>query len=182
MRRIPVRPGLVMLYSSFSAVNRASGLTPVTAAALEDTRPGEDVLVEGRISSRNPVQSISYKGMQSDSHGFVAYICESREVDEKGDARSWSVNARVTPLLLLDLPDGLVQVGNDDHELENPHTIEQEKALDEPSTTRHRGIAVDDTVIVVGAASAGPELPQVDADFIAHGIRERYIPPAALAA
>lgn len=157
--------GLVALYSSLRAAGRARGLTPVTAVVLENTAPGEGVLVEGRVSARNPVRS----------HGFVAYVQEWREIDEEGDPESWSTGAQVTPPLLLELPDGLVQVGNDHYELEDARIIEEEESFGKPSTTRYRGIAVADPVIAVGVASAGPELPQIDADFIARGNRAEYV-------
>lgn len=163
--------GLVGLFSSIRAANRVRKFNAVSAAALEASVAGQQILVEGTISDRNPVRS----------HGFVAYVQESREVDEDGNAESWSVTARVTPPLLLELPDGLVQVGNEDYDVQDAHTIEGEGSFDEPSTTRYRGLAVADPVLVVGAASAGPELPQIEADFVARGTREEYIARRSLA-
>ena len=95
---------LVGLYSSISAANRAKDLTPVTAAGLRETEPGQDALVEARVRDRNAVKP----------HGFVAYVHEWREFDEEGEAGSCKEDTRLTPPLLLELPDGLVQVGNDD--------------------------------------------------------------------
>jgi hypothetical protein len=157
--------GLVTLYAAFRAASRVRRLTPVTAVALEGTRTGDDVLIEGRVSDRNPVRS----------QGFVAYVLEWREIDEEGEPGSWSVSARMTPPLLLELPDGLVQVGNDDYELEDAHTIEEEEAFDEPSTVRYKGIAVGDPVLAVGVAVGGSEHPQIEADFIARGTRAEYV-------
>lgn len=157
--------GLLTFYSSIRASNRVRRLAAVTAALLESTRVGTEVLLEGRLSDRNPVQS----------HGFVAYVHEWRQIDEEGDPGSWSVFAQVTPPLLLKLPGGLVQVGNDDYDLEDAHTVEEEEAFDEPSTNRYKGLAAGDPVIVVGVVVAGPEHPQVEADFIARGTRASYI-------
>lgn len=157
--------GLTSLYSSIRAANRARRLVPVTAAALQDTLPGQDVLLEARVSDRHAVIS----------HGLVAYVHEWRAVDEEGDVGSWSEYDTLTPPLILEIPDGLVQVGNDDYGLEDARSIEEDGAFDEPSTTRYRGIAVGDAVVAVGVASAGPELPQIEADFVALGTRERYV-------
>ena len=156
--------GLVGLYSSISAANRARELTPVTSAGLRDTEPGRDALVEARVSERNALKI----------HGFVAYVHEWREIDEEGEAGSWQEDARVTPPLLLELSDGLVQVGNDDYDLEDGHAIEEGDAFEEPET-RYRGIRVGDSVLAVGSARAGAELPELEADFIALGTRERYV-------
>jgi hypothetical protein len=121
-------------------------------------------LVEGHISSRNAVRS----------HDFVAYIRERRAVDED-NAGSWSVSERVTPPLLLELPDGLVRIENDDYELQDTHIIEGERAFGEPSTTRYKGFAVGDPVVAVGVLTSRAELPQIEADFVARGTRESYI-------
>jgi hypothetical protein len=157
--------GLVGLFSSIRAANKVRSLRPITAIGLEAARPGEEVLVEGRVSDRNPVRS----------HGFVAHVREQRDIDEDGDADSWSLSARMTPPLLLELADGLVQIGNDDYQLEDAHAIEEEESFDQPSTTRYRGLAVDDPIIAVGVVVDGPELPQIEADFIARGTRAGYV-------
>jgi hypothetical protein len=164
--------GLVTWYSSIRAANRVKGLTPITVAALTDSQPGRQVLVEGHVSSRNPVQS--------EFLGFVAYIREEREIhtDDEGTPSpgSWSVSGRVTPPLLLELSDGLVQVENDDYDLENGRTIEEEPfSFDEYSDTRYQGIEIGDAVIAVGVVGADAEPPQIKADFIALGTQASYV-------
>ena len=164
--------GLVTWYSSTRAANRVKGLTPVTVAALTDSQPGRQVLVEGHVSSRNPVQSQSL--------GFVAYIREEREIhtDDEGTPSpgSWSVSGRVTPPLLLELSDGLVQVENDDYDLENGRTIEEESSsFDRYSDTRYQGIEIGDAIIAVGVVGADTERLQIKADFIARGTQASYI-------
>ena len=87
--------GLVALYSSIRAANRVRGLTPVTVAVLQDRPLGEKVLVEGRVSSRNPVRS--------PSTGFVAYVSEWRAISYDDEGRpepgDWSVSGRVRSIL-----------------------------------------------------------------------------------
>ena len=164
--------GLLTWYSSIRAANRIKGLTPITVAALTDSQPGRQVLVEGHVSSRNLVQI--------ESLGFVAYIREGREIhtDDKGTPSpgSWSASERVTPPLLLELSDGLVQVENDDYDLENGRTIEEEpSSFDRYSDTRYKGIGIGDAVIAVGVVGADAEPPQIQADFIARGTQESYV-------
>jgi hypothetical protein len=164
--------GLLTWYSSTRAANRVKGLTPITVAALTDSQPGRQVLVEGHVSSRNPVQS--------EFLGFVAYIREGREIhtDDEGTPSpgSWSISGRVTPPLLLELSDGLVQVENDDYDLENGTTIEEEpSSFDRYSDIRHKGIEIGDAVIAVGVVGAEAEPPQIKADFIARGTQASYV-------
>jgi hypothetical protein len=160
-------------YSSIRAANRVKGLTPVTTvAALTDSQPGRQVLVEGYVSSHNPVQL--------ESLGFVAYIREGREIhtDDKGTPApgSWSVRERVTPPLLLELSDGLVQIENDDYDLENGRTSEGETSFSgRYSDTRYKGIEVGDAVIAVGVVGEGAERPPIKADFIARGTQASYV-------
>jgi hypothetical protein len=134
---------------------------------------GEEVLVEGHVSSRNPVRS--------PSTGFVAYVLEWREItyDDEGrpDPGNWSVSERVTPPLLLELPDGLLQIENGDYDIEDAHVVDEREpgeSVDEVDT-RHKGIRRGDPVIAVGIVSAGVERPQVRADFVARGTRASYL-------
>ncbi|MFB0537176.1 MAG: hypothetical protein ACETWR_19620 [Anaerolineae bacterium] len=165
--------GLLTWYSSSRAANRVKEFTPVTTvAALGDGQPGREILVEGHVSSRNPVQPLS--------PGFVAYIREEREIDTDDEGTptpgSWSVSSRVTPPLLLELSDGLVQVENDDYDLENGTTIEEEpSSFDRYSDTRYKGIEIGDSVMAVGVVVEDTESPQIRADFIARGIQESYV-------
>lgn len=157
--------GVVGLFASGQAGRRVERLTPSTAIRLEDTQPGAEVLVEGRISSRNAVQASS----------FVAYVREERRVEDDGDTGSWAVRERVTPPLILELPDGWVQIENDDYDLVDAKTVEERYDLSEPSTLRYQGLERGDSVIAVGVLVAHREHPGIEADFVARGTRERYI-------
>lgn len=157
--------GLVGLFASSRAGRRVQQLTPAPIARLEAMQPGEEVLVEGRISSGSAVQD----------SGFVAYVREERTVYEDGDAGSWSVRKRVTPPLLLELRESWVQIENDDYDLVDAKTVEERYDLSEPSKTRYKGLKRGDSVIAVGVLVAHREYPSIEADFIALGTREEYI-------
>lgn len=164
--------GLVGFCSSIRAANRVRGLTPVTAVVLADTRPGQEVLVEGRVSSRNAVRS--------DSTGFVAYLLEWREItyDEgRPDPGSWSVGERVTPPLLLELSDGILQVENEDYDIEDALVVDDREPgqSDDETHIRYKGVRSGDRVIAVGVMSASAERPQIKADFVARGTRASYV-------
>jgi hypothetical protein len=156
---------MISLYTSTSAGRRVENLTPATAALLEMTQPGEEVLIEGHISDRNPVHA----------SGFVAYMREERSVNEDNNTGNWSVRERVTPPLLLELPGGWVRVENDDYDLVDGQTVEEQNEVGSPSDRRYRGLKGDDPVIAVGVLVAHVEYPRIEADFIARGTRESYV-------
>ncbi|MBM3130221.1 MAG: hypothetical protein FJ009_16550 [Chloroflexi bacterium] len=151
--------------------HRVEGLEAITRlAVLGNTPRGETVLIEGRVSERNPIKL--------DAHGFIAYLREGRAiVDSKGTSSpgNWSVRERVTPPLLIELSGGRALIANDDYALENGHVIEnQPAAFARYSDTRYVGIAAGEPVIAVGVVIARGAQPEIKADFIARGTRESY--------
>ncbi len=142
----------------YRGANRVEVLVSITATNLEDTPVGGEVLVEGRISQRNPIQA----------RGFVAYIAEGREVDEDGDEHWWELD-RVTPPLLLELPDGVVQIEN------STYGFRDIKPTVQSGDVRYEGFAIGDPVIAVGVLAWRTEPPQVTAEFIAPGTQASYV-------
>lgn len=157
--------------SASRTANRVAELTPLNRlSALGGVPTGNPVLIEGRVSARNPVKL--------ETQGFVAYLREGRAiVDSKGTPSpgSWSVRERVTPPLLIELSGGLVAITNDDYGLENGKSIEVEpSAFEQYSDTRYVGVARGDAVIVVGIVTARGAQPAVKADFVARGTPASY--------
>lgn len=163
--------GLTGLWASARAASRVQRLTVVTKATLGEARPGEDVLVEGHISNWNPAGPF----------GLVAYVREGREIayDEEGrpEPRSWSVEERVTPQLLLELSDGVLLVGNDDYAMEDTRVIDEKEPgqSSDAFVTRYKGIVAGDSVIAVGVVATGAEPAQITADFVARGTQASYV-------
>jgi hypothetical protein len=89
--------------------DRAERLPPLSSASLDDSRPGREALIEGRISSHNrPL-----------FQGFVAYVREEyRGSDDDND--TWSEDERNTPPLLIDLDGGSVALADSQYDLDNP--------------------------------------------------------------
>jgi hypothetical protein len=160
--------GLLIPYTANSSANRVERLTPLPVAILEDSERGREVLVEGRVSSRNPAQYES----------FVAYVREEREVETNDEgtptAGSWEETRRVTPPLLLELSDGLVQIGNNDYNLGNARTVERRSFL-EDREIRYKGFEAHDQVIAVGSLFSTAEQPQINAEFIHRGTQASYV-------
>lgn len=161
--------GLLLPIYSTGAANRAERLTPVPAAVLEDSQPGQEVMVEGRVSSLNPAQ-----------YGpFVAYVREERQVNvDKGTpvAGSWKEVERVTPPLLLELPDGPVQIENRSYNLVGARTVEKPgSGLYRYTDSRYSGIEAGDHVMAIGSVVAAAERPQIYAEFVYRGSRAQYI-------
>ncbi len=164
--------GLLALCSSIASVNRVQRLTPITSVTvLGDVPAGNPILIEGRVSDRNPVNL--------EAHGFVAYLREGRAVVNARGTPSpgnWSVRERVTPPLWLELSGGLVYIENDDYDLEKGKTIEvTPSAFHRYSGTRYNGIEIGDPVIAVGAVSARGAQPHLKADFVARGTHASYV-------
>jgi len=153
-------------------------LSPVTVAGLTSgtVSPGDKVLVEGYVSEENEV--VCPMG------NLVAYLYEHRHIsiNDSGQAKAkrWRKWYEVTPPLLLNLPDGAVQVENDDYRIDNPRVVEGPKTWVSGShiryaVTRYEGIAVGDPVIAVGTVRADHQVPHIEAEFVARGTREEYI-------
>jgi hypothetical protein len=137
--------------------NRIEQMKPASAAAMANAGPGQEVLVEGRISERNP----QVRG------ALVAYIHERLERDSDGD-REWEVYSTEAPSLLIELPDGRIQVAQN-YEVKHPSRSERQ------GDHRYRGFGYDDQVLVVGTAVRGFELPEIQAEFVSGGTQASYV-------
>lgn len=164
--------GALVWISALRTVTRVEDLAPITrVTALGDVSTGSPVLLQGRLSARNPIQL--------DAYGFAAFVCEGRATtDARGTptAGNWSVRERVTPPVWLDLSGGAVWITNDDYALEQGRTIELAPVgAARHSDTRYSGLAPGDPVIAVGVLTARGAQPTLKADFLARGTREDYV-------
>ncbi len=139
--------------------SRIEAMRPLGAVVLDDSRPGREVLAEGRISDRN----------QEQAHGLVAYVYEQRERDSEGDY-VWRTRDQITPRLLIDVPDGRIEVAArySLRNLPDENTVQQ-------NSERYRGLQQGDAVVVVGTTVASSELPTLNAEFIAGGTQQTYV-------
>ncbi len=139
--------------------DRLNSLEPLPAVALADSAPGREVLAEGQISMQN----------EAVRHGLVAYIYERHESDTDGN-REWKAYRFETPPLLIDLPDGRIQV-EQDYQLRRLPSSNTHRDGDE----RYRGLRNGDAVLVVGTLAPTLEIPRINAEFVAVGTRDAYI-------
>lgn len=131
-------------------------LEPTSFPAFEDGEPGREVLIEGVVSERNPVEN-----------GFVAYERYVAQRDPDGDL-SWRKVDEVRPPLRIDLRGGSVRVvGN--YRLESPGDE------DETEGERFVGLRVGTPVIAVGRLTQGQEEIELDAEFIGVGTRDEFL-------
>lgn len=150
---------------------RIAGLPVVSAVELAESAPGREVLLEGQIAA----------SARPRFREFVAYMRdEYRGNDSDGDAR-WVEDERVTPPLLLELPDGRIEVVNQDYRLDQPLSAWQESNVSYwdsstgEGTKRYRGLTAGATVLVVGSVAQGQEFPGINAALLAGGTREVYL-------
>lgn len=167
---------LVMFYFApmfNQAAARVERLSPLTAATLAASPAGQDGLIEGRISERNPVQF----------RLFVAYVrYEYRGQDNDNDNESkWVEDERVTPALLLDLPGGRVQLTNSDYGLEGKLVKWQSEptltwnSWSEDGTKSYEGLERGNPVLAIGTVVEGPTGREVQAEWLYGGTRTTYI-------
>lgn len=137
----------------------------LTAAQLGDAVPGREVVLEGQISPDSP---LVYRS-------FVAYVYEEYRSGIIDETTRWHEVRRETPPLAVRLPDGDVQIVNDDYTFEQASDTFREA---EPGATRgavqSRGFTRGAQVLVIGTTEAG-EKPSIHATTIWPGNRNAYV-------
>lgn len=158
--------GIFLLASSNygnETVDRVSRLPIFSRVELNNSLPGSEAVVEGRISAST----------QPRYQTLVAYERESRQ--SNGDRETeWEEEELVTPPLLLETASGLVQVevnsATSSYDLGNTaHT------LPDGPEDRYNGFRASDEVMALGVVARGSEGQVLDATLIYGGTRETYI-------
>lgn len=144
--------------SGTQEIARAERLAATTYAALTNSSIGREVLIEGKISTKNPVKTRAY----------VAFIREEVTGRSTDNKRNWSERERVMPPLLLDLPDGAVRIANDSYEF-GPISVSED------GNQRFRGLIINQPVVAVGMLTQTEDGVAITADTIAPGTRAEYI-------
>lgn len=146
-------------------MSRAERLLPASATSIAHSASDNEVLLEGRISPSN-----------SKLHQqFVAYVREEYrdEILDGDDMQDWVEVKRETPPFLLRLPDGDVQIANDDYIFDTTAvTIEEAAPTFTKGAVQIRGFTVDSPVMVIGRVAPGGT---VVAEFLYAGSRAAYL-------
>jgi hypothetical protein len=151
--------------------DRAERLRPLTVAALDDSQPGREALIEGRISARNPQLF----------QQFVAYIREEYRGTDDDDREEWEEDGRRTPRLRIEVADGVVSLANDNYELDSsPHSWQESEArtwngFTGEGTKRYRGFWAGDAALAIGTLVRGSEGLELQAERVYGGTRSAYI-------
>ena len=149
-----------------AAAERVERLTPLTSAVLDDRQVGREVLVEGRISPRNPALL----------RDFVAYVEEEYRRTGNRRRREWVEDEQRVPPLVLDVADGAIALDNHPYEIESPPHLWQETDERGANTgRRYRGFRVGDVVLVVGTLVSEGEEVVLQAHWIRGGTRADYL-------
>lgn len=136
---------------------RVQRLTPISAVRLEDSPPGSEAMIEGIVSRRNSLSGA----------GFVAYTRFVARRDEDGNL-TWKREEEVRPPLLVDLPDGTVQVTG-------AYSLYDPAARETQGDERLVGLRVGDPLLAVGRLVEGRESIELEADFVAGVGRNEFL-------
>lgn len=170
---VGVLVGVVGARYARAEVARLEGLRPLSATALEGQPGGADALVEGVVSSRNPVVF----------RDFVAYTSEELDVstDSDGDRReTWRASQRETPRLLLEA-EGPVVVGNEGYSIALGHETWYDEATlgfnnqTRDGSRRYHGLVAGGPITAVGTVAEGPEGKELSATTLFAGTRDEYL-------
>ena len=150
--------------------DRAERLAPLGIETIDDSRPGREALVEGRIGARN----------QPLFQDFVAYVREEYRGDED-DKEKWVEDERRTPPLQIELKDGIVELADDQYTFDNPPHRWQEpggltwNGFSGEGTKRYSGFWRGDAVVAIGTLVEGSEGLELRAERVFGGTRAGYI-------
>ncbi len=143
---------------------RFEQLQLLTATNFKNSVPGHQVAIEGHVSKHTPVQF----------RQFVAYI--RQEYQGSDDTKIfWSEDLRVTPPLLLALPDGLIQIKNNNYDIERYSITWQEDSEPTWGTKQYLGFMVSSPVLAVGVVVQGVEGKALEANWIYGGTSAEHI-------
>lgn len=141
-------------------------LSPLTMAQIEHQTVGATVLVEGRVSAKNPVQFAD----------FVAYDQERpRETSSRSSTESdrWENDITIAPPLTIDLAEGSVRVTNPDYILSADGRWQE---VDMPEGHRRIvGLRADDPVVVISTLQGNNDGVQLEASVVAAGTKASYL-------
>ncbi|MEM7114086.1 MAG: hypothetical protein AAF614_16745 [Chloroflexota bacterium] len=133
-------------------------LTPLTLDELRETAVGERVLIEGTISPDTAEQAV----------GLVAYnLYRSGENSDGEDTLELADS--VTPPLTLQVPNGLVRIGNDSYDIRAIAQTANEDNL------HYSGFGRRDALFVVGTLTAVDEIPLLNAEFVSAGTQADFV-------
>ncbi len=163
--------GLVIPQGLTRNANRIEQIKPISSVALESQSAGSEVILEGRVSSANPILSQT----------FVAYLSEMYRGTDENDYAKWEQQESKTPALQLDVDTGRVWIINQGYVLSGNLKSWQESdvlsysSMRNKGTLRERGIEQGAEVMVLGKAQATTEGMGIEAEIVYAGSRASYI-------
>ncbi|PDW03245.1 hypothetical protein [Candidatus Viridilinea mediisalina] len=155
--------GLFITRGSLQQADRAERLDPLSAPAIAQAAHGQEVLVQGVISSATPKLR----------HEFVAYREERLERDSDGDLVWRRVGTTTQPLTLE--VEGVIQISNRDYQLQGSHVNYQSISWDRYGDRRYSGIVHGHTVTVIGSIVQDGAGNTINAQIVFAGTHEQYI-------
>lgn len=153
--------GIVAIRRARKALRRFRRLPVLTVQEIASAPIGAEAVVEGIISVRNPVQL----------HNLVVYadqISESESTFSGGDGRELK-----TSPLLLETPDGVVQIANSGYALVRP--LVRWEQLQSSRSKQYVGFAPGNQVTVLGRIVESDSGRAIEAEWLSGGAPADYV-------
>jgi hypothetical protein len=138
-------------------VARLEAIRRVSAVSLDDTAPGAQVALDGRISARNPELAAA----------MVAYDCTVARTDSDDETVIETVS-QAHPTLLIETPSGVVEV-------RGWYVLDAMPWQSHGADCAYAGLRRGDAVAVFGVAARGSEGNVIDAERIVGMALDAYI-------
>ncbi len=166
---LPLLPVILLVRQSSSSLSsttaRAAELSPISGGQLRELTSGTEVLIEGVIDPRTPVQ---YQTL-------VAYEQQYSLVDNDLGLY-WRPFDQSTPPLWLTLADGQsVQIRNSGYQLRHATVQVDGSANSYGRPTRYIGLQVGERVTVLGRVVSVADGLAINAETVAGGLRTAWL-------
>jgi hypothetical protein len=164
----------------------------LTVELLDESLVGQEAVLEGRLSERNPLQFQSFIAYTRRKYGGedcrTVFDDDDLDDDDYECRAIWVEDERVTPPLWLDVAGGRVRIANDDYDIQNsPVSWQSSDQLVENETKSYEGFKIGSPIFARGkvirdsALSLDSALSKdgaglaLEAEFVYGGDRGSYL-------
>ena len=159
--------------------DKVAALPVLTVALLDENLIGQEAVLEGRLSERNPLQIqsfIAYTRREYQGQDCRTVFDDDDLDDDDYECRAiWVEDERVTPPLWLDVAGGRMRVTNSDYAIQNgPVSWQSSEQLIENETKSYEGFKIGSPIFARGKVIRDDGLA-LEAEFVYGGDRASYL-------